>query len=307
MESKTVIVTQQDEYQTTLHQYFSCIEPKSSILILHGMAEHHKRYLAFTSYLNSQGIDVYLYDHRGHGTDKTLKDLGYFGESGGYKTVIQDALDILQYVNKNKRTKHFVLMGHSMGSLIARNVIQKYDDINGVILSGTTYPPKLVLRSGILLATIIKKMYGAKHRSTLLNNMMFGSKAFTKLITRTSFDWLTRNNKAVGAYINDPYCGFTCTISFYHDLLKLAYKASVSSLMNKTPKSLPMLIISGEQDPVGGYSKEVNKLIKFYKKRAYQNVESIIYPDCRHELLQELNANEVINDIKDWILMSQII
>jgi alpha-beta hydrolase superfamily lysophospholipase len=302
MESKTVIITQKDGYQTSLYQYFSSIEPKASILILHGMAEHHKRYLSFASFLNTQGIDVYLYDHRGHGTDKILKDLGYFGEYEGYKSVIQDAINILQFINQNKRTNKIILMGHSMGSLIARNVIQQYDNMNGVILSGTTYPSKLLLKSGMFLASIIKKFNGAKHRSALLNNIMFGNKAYTKLITRTSFDWLSRNNKAVGAYINDPYCGFTCTISFYHDLLKLAYKASISSFMKKTPNTLPIFIISGEQDPVGGYSKEIIKLANFYKKWEYHKIETRIYPESRHELLQELNVEEVINDITDWIL-----
>lgn len=302
MDSNAELIVQKDGYKTVLYHFFSVGEPKASIIILHGMAEHHKRYYPFARFLNANGIDVYLYDHRGHGTDKLMKELGFFSETKGYKKVVDDALEIIQHVNKIKRSKKLLLMGHSMGSLIARNVIQQYDGMDGVILCGTTHPSKLKIKPGLALASLNRLFYGPAHRSNFFNSLLFGGKAYTRLISRTSFDWLTRNNPAVGAYINDPYCGFLCTISFYHDLLMLTSNASSASLMKKTRNTLPVLVISGDQDPVGGYGKEVNHMLSLYSKWGYKRVTGKLYPECRHELLQELNAEEVMKDIHSWII-----
>lgn len=301
MESNTNIIVQKDGYKTILYHFHTIEEPKAILILLHGMAEHHERYYAFTKYLNAHGIDVYLYDHRGHGTDKSLKELGFFDESKGYKKVVDDAIEVLHFVNNNKRCNKIFLMGHSMGSLIARNVIQQFDKIDGVILSGSTYPSKIKTKSGLLLSSLITLIHGPKHRSPFFNDVMFGGKAYTKIITRTSFDWLSRKHSAVGAYIHDPYCGFICSIGFYHDLLKLASLASSSSLMKRTRNDLPILIISGDHDPVGGCGKELKHLSAIYKKWGYHRVTSKLYVDCRHELLQELNSDEVMKDILTWI------
>jgi alpha-beta hydrolase superfamily lysophospholipase len=302
MDSNAELIVQKDGYKSTLYHFFSAAQPKASIVILHGMAEHHKRYYPFAKFLNANDIDVYLYDHRGHGTDKLMKELGYLNESKGYKKVVDDALFILSHVNQNKRSKKLILMGHSMGSIITRNVIQQFDDMDGVILCGTTHPSKLKTRPGLALAAILRFLYGPAHRSPFINNMMFGGKAYSRLISRTSFDWLSRNKPAVGAYIHDPYCGYICTISFYHDLLMLVSSATAPSLMKKTRNSLPILVISGECDPVGGYGKEIKHMLSLYSKWGYNRVTGKLYRECRHELLQELNADEVMKDIHAWIV-----
>ncbi len=301
MDSNAELIIQNDSYKTVLYHFYSDAEPKASIIILHGMAEHHKRYYTFAKFLNSNGLDVYLYDHRGHGTDKIMKELGFFSNSKGYKKVVDDALEIIKHVKKNNRSQKLLLMGHSMGSLITRNVIQQYDELDGVILCGTTHPPKLKVKPGLVLASINRFFFGPEHRSKFLNNVLFGGKAYTRLISRTSFDWLSRNNPAVGAYIHDPYCGFICTISFYQDLLMLASTASTSFFMKKTRTTIPMLVISGEQDPVGNYGKEVNRMLSLYRKWGYTRVTGKLYPECRHELLQELNSDEIMKDILSWI------
>ncbi len=301
MDSNAELIIQNDSYKTVLYHFYSDAEPKASIIILHGMAEHHKRYYTFAKFLNTNGLDVYLYDHRGHGTDKIMKELGFFSNSKGYKKVVDDALEIIKHVKKNNRSQKLLLMGHSMGSLITRNVIQQYDELDGVILCGTTHPPKLKVKPGLALASINRFFFGPEHRSKFLNNVLFGGKAYTRLISRTSFDWLSRNNPAVGAYIHDPYCGFICTISFYQDLLMLASTASTSFFMKKTRTTLPMLVISGKQDPVGNYGKEVNRMLSLYRKWGYAHVTGKLYPECRHELLQELNSDEIMKDILSWI------
>lgn len=296
-----ITIKQNDGYITNLY-YMSCgIRPKASILILHGMAEHHKRYKPFAKYLVNNGFDVYLYDHRGHGTDKKLNELGFFSYHKGYQLVVDDAITISNYIANNNKSKKFFLFGHSMGSLIARNIIQSYDKYNGVILSGTAYPPKILIFFGLLMTSLVKKIKGPKYYSPYLKKLIIEGSKYTKLADRTAFDWLTRSYPVVGAYIHDPYCGFVCTSSFYHDLMKLTANASNKKLIGMTKPELPMFIISGEKDPVGNYSKDIKRLLALYKKLGFTNIAYKLYPECRHELLNELNNEEVYSDILHWL------
>ncbi len=296
-----ISIKQKDGYVTTL-SHFSCPKkPLASILILHGMAEHQKRYYMFANYLVDKGYDVYLYDHRGHGTDKKLSDLGFFAASKGYQLVVEDAINVSNYIEQNSQSKKLFLLGHSMGSAIARNIILTNDRYNGVILIGTPNPSRFMALSGLFLTSVVKKFKGPKHISPYLSNKMFGGKKYTRLSDRTAFDWLSRSHTIVGAYIHDPYCGFTCTSSFYHDLLKLINNATKKNLMKQIKKELPLFVISGEKDPVGGYGKDIKKLLAAYKKIGFSNVTSKLYPECRHELLNELNNDEVYNDIIQWL------
>jgi alpha-beta hydrolase superfamily lysophospholipase len=296
-----ITIKQKDGYIIKVTHYSCPKRPKASILILHGMAEHQKRYQAFAGYLVNNGYDVFTYDHRGHGTERKLSELGFFGPDKGYQLVVEDAIAVSEYIEQNNRSTKFFLFGHSMGSLISRNVIQQYDKYNGVVLCGTAYPAKLLLISGLILSTLVKKFKGAKHISPFLSNLMFGNKKYTSLSSRTAFDWLSRSNPVVGAYIHDPYCGFTCTASFYHDMLKLIQGATKKNHIRLTKTELPLYIISGEKDPVGGYGKEIQKYLSLLKKAGFSNVSSKLYPECRHELLNELNNEEVYNDIQQWI------
>ncbi len=294
-------VKQSDGYITKLTHYLCSKEPKASILILHGMAEHQKRYQGFAEYLVHQSYDVYTYDHRGHGIDKKISELGFFALDNGYQLISQDAIAVSKYINKNNRCNKLFLFGHSMGSIIARNIIQTYDQYHGVILSGSNFPPKILIRLGLLLSGMIKKFKGPKHISPSLNNLIFGNKKYTSLSTRTVFDWLSRSNPIVGAYMHDPYCGFTCTASFYHDLFKLNQYATSKKLIQATKKDLPLFIISGMKDPVGGYGKEIHKFSNTLKKLGFVDFLTKLYPDCRHELLNELNKEEVYEDIHTWV------
>lgn len=296
-----ITIKQKDGYITKLTYLSSPKRPRASILILHGMAEHHKRYYSFANYLVDLGYDVFLYDHRGHGTDKKLNELGFFANNKGYQLVVDDVITVSDYIEQNNKSNKFFLFGHSMGSLIARNVIQTYDKYNGVILSGTAYPSKLLTRSGLLITSLVKKVKGPKYISPYLNRLLFGSKKYTILANRIAFDWLTRSHTVVGAYMHDPYCGFICTASFYHDLLKLTANAASKKLISMTNPELPMFIISGEMDPVGNYGKDIKRLLSLYKNVGFANIAYKLYPDCRHELLNELNNDEVYKDIHHWI------
>ncbi|MBO7335320.1 MAG: lysophospholipase [Lachnospiraceae bacterium] len=279
----------------TLHMFATGEENvKGAVLILHGMAEHFERYEGFFKGLNDAGFDAYAYDHRGHGINTPDEDLGFFGKKKGYELVIEDAVAALKYVKENKRGGKCFLFGHSMGSLIARNVIQRYDDIDGALICGTGYMPAAVCSSGLALANIVTCLTGPRHRSKFLNNVMFNNKEYNRDRKRTPFDWLTKDEKIVDEYIKDKYCGFLCTASFYRDLIWITGHAA--SGIGATRRDLPIFIASGTEDPVGSFGKGVEALYEKLKELGFTNVKCKLYKGDRHELLNEFDKEQVIRD-----------
>lgn len=301
MGQSSTVIAQKDGYESKLYSYYTDVLPKASILLIHGMAEHHDRYTPLAEFFNNHGYDVYSYDHRGHGTDKQIKDLGYFADEKGYEKVVQDAMHIANHVKHINRSSKLFIISHSMGSIITRNLIQSMDDFSGVIISGTTYPNPLLTHVGICITSMVKKIVGPKHLAPKIDKLLFGGTKYKSLTTNTPFDWLTRDENEVNKYIEDEYCGFICTTSFYNDLVKLTSRASNRRRINKTRKDLPLFFISGDKDPVGGYGKEIKNLVKTYKSMGFTSVQTKLYPSGRHEIFNELNKEEVYNDMLHWI------
>lgn len=302
MKKSKFIIKQQDGYNTKLYAYYSETPAKISLLILHGMAEHHSRYEAFAQLLTNHGVHVFLYDHRGHGMDKPKDDLGYFAPNKGNEVVVGDALKIVDYIKNLHKDHKFILMGHSMGSLVTRNVIQKNDSIDGVIICGTANPRPFISQVGLKVFQLISLFKNKKNPAPICDKILFKTKAYTKYCIHTEMDWLSRDEKEVHSYCLDPYCGFICTYSFYMDLLRLTIGATKKSRILKTRKDLPINIISGTADPVGGDGKDVQRLIHLYEKEGYTNIQSTLYKDCRHELLNEINKDVIMNDLLTYIL-----
>lgn len=298
MKPEELELVHEDGYITRLC-FFSADseEVKGTVVILHGMAEHKERYREFTLYLNKNGYDVYLYDHRGHGIDKKLEELGHISDSRGWEVLILDAVDVLSYVSEHRRSEKLLLFGHSMGSLVARGATQYCKLVDGVVFCGTTAPSKAESFGGLFLSSTVSLFKGKRHRSPFISRALFERKQYRALSERTSNDWLTRNNSAVGLYMNDAFCGFTCTAAFYHDLVKLATVVSKPANLKNTPKDLPILLISGDKDPVSKYGDEVINLYENYKHLGFTKVECTLYESCRHELLNELNRQEVMEDV----------
>lgn len=298
MEPIQIQITQKDGYNTSLLYFKTSDEtPSGSVLVLHGMAEHFGRYLDFIHALTLQGFDVYTYNHRGHGTDKKLSELGFIAKKNGASLVTDDALTVCNYIKENGRSNKLGIFGHSMGSLILRCLLQKQDNFQCAIASSTTMPPAVVSSVGITLANILSFLQGPAKRSEFLQKTMFGGKEYTSLCTRTTYDWLTRNNTVIGRYMDDPYCGFTCTTSFYRDLVVLCKRAATKRNIAQTRKDFPLLFLTGEKDPVGGYSSQLIALQKKYNSLGFTNTSLTIYAEDRHELLNELNSEEVYQDI----------
>lgn len=295
-------ITQTDGYTTDLFCYETTKDTVlGNIVIFHGMAEHHERYLNFINALTNEGFDVYIYSHRGHGTDKKLEELGYIAKKNGASRLVSDAHAVCTYVKKNGRSKKLAVMGHSMGSMVLRCLMQIYDEMDCAIVCSSTMPPVAMSKFGILLANIICAFRGADKQSNLLNQAMFGGKAYTSLCTHTDFDWLTRNKTIVEEYINDPYCGFLCTASFYRDLATLAARSAQKKGIAKTRKNLPVLFLAGTKDPVGGYGTQISQLHQRFVSLGFEQTQLKLYPEARHELLNEINFDEVYTDIITYL------
>ncbi|BBE31424.1 alpha/beta hydrolase [Tepiditoga spiralis] len=277
--------------------------PKIIIQISHGMAEHKDRYSDFAKILINQGMVVYANDHRGHGkTAKNEDELGYFDDNNGWDKVVEDMHELTLKIKNDYPETPIVLLGHSMGSFLTRTYIQKFgNEINGVILSGTTYSSNLKTTFGLIVTKREIKKIGKKGKSYKLDKLSFGS--FNKQFqpNKTEFDWLSRDEENVKKYIDDPHCGFVCTAGFFKDLLYGISIINNIEYVKNTPKELPIFIISGEKDPVGENTKGVLKVLNLFKKAGLKNVKHKFYKDARHEILNEINKNEVYSDIINWL------
>ena len=275
---------------------------KAVLQIAHGMAEHLERYENFADVLCAIGIAVYINDHIGHGASVSSKEeLGYFGEKDGWKNFVEDCHKLLEIAKKEFPAKPYIFFGHSMGSFVARSFSAKYyKELDGAVFCGTSGPnPGAAI--AIHLANLIAKTKDTHYRSKLIDKMAFGTYN-SKFEKRTAFDWLSRDNEQVDKYIADELCGFLFTAYGYRDLFCVLTDVSQKSWFENYPKELPVLIISGENDPVGEYGKGVTKVYDSLKNAGKSNVEMHLYKDGRHEILnEEALFSTVCKDVVSWI------
>lgn len=277
-------------------------EIKAVIQVAHGMAEHLERYEKFAAALADLGIALYINDHLGHGKSVTSDaELGYFGANDGWKNFIEDCHTLTNIAKAENPGKPVFFFGHSMGSFVARAYTLKYsNEVNGAVYCGTA-APNPASGVGILLSKTIAKVKGDHHRSKLIDKIAFGTYN-SKFEKRTAFDWLTRDNAEVDKYIADKYCGFLFTANGYKDLMELLSFVSSKDWFNGLDKDLPILVIAGDKDPVGNYGKGIDLVCKKLFKAGKDNITKILYPDARHEILNEkAYFNAVVKDVADFI------
>lgn len=277
-------------------------EIKAIVQITHGMAEYSDRYADFARYLNSQGFAVYTHDHLGHGNSVSSDEqLGFFGEKDGYITLVEDVKRLTDIIKSENQGKKIILFGHSMGSFIARSFCEKYgNEIDGAVFCGTS-GPNPGASVGKRIADYVSKRNGPHFRSEFINSLAFSS--YNKKIKspRTAFDWLTRDDDTVDKYIADPKCGFLFTAAGYRDLFSVLTSVSKRSWYANVPYALPILLTAGESDPVGAYGKGVKEVAKLLRDTNHGDVTLKLYSECRHEILNELNKDEVYSDISQWM------
>lgn len=266
---------------------------KAVLQITHGSIEHALRYEHFGKWLTEKGIAVYIHDQRGHGkTAGEIENLSYFSkEDNGWDLAIEDIYTVTKTIKKEFPNKPVFLLGHSMGSFEVRDYASRYgNEINGLLLSGTSsdsFSQILQYKFGLIYIKGLIKKNGKEFRSEKAHNMAYGNLN------------LSRDESVEKAYLEDPYCGHLCTLEYLNEMVGGALKVSTAPIFEKTPKDLPIYIFSGEKDKVGG--KKVEKVYNKYNKAGVKDVSYKIYDGAYHEVLNEINKEEVYTDVYDWM------
>lgn len=228
--------------------------------------------------------------------------MGYLGDKDGFKLLVEDVCDLSKIIEEENPGLPLFLLGHSMGSFVAQRYIMLHGNrLKGVILSGSNGKQGIILDMGSILAKMEIKKNGRKAKSPRLDKLSFGSFNKSFKPSRTKFDWLSRDNDEVDKYIEDPYCGTVFTSGFFHDFFTGLKEIEKDENIRMVPKNLPIYIFSGADDPVGKAGKGVIKLYNRYKDYGIEDIQYKLYKDGRHEMLNEINRVEVMEDVIDWL------
>ncbi|WEG12553.1 lysophospholipase [Pullulanibacillus sp. KACC 23026] len=277
-------------------------EPVGVVQIVHGMAEHIGRYRRFAEALTTSNFVVFGHDHRGHGQTSGQDDLIYFDDEGGWDKVVDDVNCLHEIIREDYPTLPCLLFGHSMGSFLSKCYIQRYaSDLSGVILSGTGFMPKWLARISLWLAKRDVRKYGAKGLSQTLAPIV--SQNYNKRFrpVRTESDWLSRDEAEVDRFVEDPLSGGKLTAGFYRDMLQGMSQMDDRQKCELIPHHLPILLVAGDSDPVGNFGKAIYKTKRNYEKAGLNQIDIKLYEGARHELLNELNREEVMLDLLKWM------
>ncbi len=283
-----------DGYTLSLRVY-DASAPKAVVKCIHGMEEHQRRYEDFAGFLQAAGYAVVTADLRGHGPDAPL--LSHIADRNGAALLLQDEEAILAEIRRRYPGVPLILFGHSMGTIIARALLQKHSaDFSKVVLSG--YPnPTEAAGAGLVLANIISLFKGKKGHSALVDGMVLG--AFSKAVpdAKSPLDWLSVNPENVRRYGEDPLCGAPFTLGSYLALFALLRQIGQPGLYQQVRKELPFLLISGADDPCTGGEKGREASAERLRRAGFTRLEEVILPGMRHEILNETGRQEVCQRI----------
>lgn len=277
-------------------------EVRGIIQVSHGMCEYIDKYNDFIEYMTKQGFVVVGHDHIGHGDSVNKKeDRGFFASKDGYKYLIQDLKKVTDIVKDRFPDKPIYMVSHSMGSLIARCYVAKFgNEIKGLILCGTLGPQPLA-KAGIKMANFIAEKKGERYRSRKIYDLSLDFANIKFLPAKTRYDWVSSDPEEVKRHMEDKVANFIFTVRGFSDLFHLVNLANSEMVIKTIPKELPIILMSGDKDPVGENGTGVMKVVKLYKNMGLSNVRIKLYSNKRHELLKEKNKNEIFEDIHKWI------
>lgn len=278
-------------------------KPRAVLQIVHGMAEYVERYDEFAGKMAERGFLVVGDDHLGHG--KSVPEggtFGYFCENDPATVVVRDEHRLKKMTQETYPGIPYFIMGHSMGSFITRNYLCKYGTgIDGAIIMGTGMQSRALLCFSKAVAAVIKPLFGSGYVSRLLDWGGFGQYNRRIAKPKTKVDWLSKDEERVAAYIADPLCGFRFTVNGFQTLFELIWRLHDKENLSHMPKSLPVLFISGSDDPVGNYFKGVQKAVNSFIDVGMQDVTVRKCESGRHELLNEPEREQVTEDIYGWL------
>jgi alpha-beta hydrolase superfamily lysophospholipase len=273
--------------------------PRALVQIAHGLAEHSARYARLAAALNAAGYGAYANDHRGHGPSAPAADLGHFADEGGWDKVVGDLWTFNRLIAAEQPGVPIVFLGHSLGSFLGRGFVSGHSDaLAGVALSGSSGKPPMIATFGRLIAREERLRLGRRGKSDPVIQMWFGefNKPFKP--ARTPYDWLSRDEKEVDAFVADRFCGFPFTIQLAIDVLDALPRVTSRESLATIRKGLPIYVFSGERDPVGA---NIKGLIQDLKTAGFTQLTTRLYPGARHEMLNETNRDEATRDLITWL------
>ncbi|OUN69701.1 alpha/beta hydrolase [Faecalibacterium sp. An58] len=279
--------------------------PRAVLQMTHGMVEYIGRYEQLACWLADRGVAAVGHDHLGHGGSVVSREeYGYFGRPDGNRLLLDDIHRVTRWAKALPELEGlpWFLLGHSMGSFYARQYLCEYGgELQGAILMGTGWQPRAAARAGRALCHLLAAFHGWRYRSKLVDSMAFGGYNRSFRPARTSKDWLNRDEKEVDRYLSEERCSFRFTLNGYDSLFTALERLCDKELLARAPKDLPVLFLSGDDDPVGDRGRGVQKAAQSLRDAGMRRVEVKLYPGARHELLVELNRQEVFADIGGFI------
>lgn len=291
-----------DGHQMPVYGWLPSGEPTALLLIAHGMAEYALRYNFIAQHFVEAGFAVYAFDERAHGNAVgTIEEQGISGPDWFYQQIADVQVAVNDLRKKHAKKKLF-LLGHSMGSFICQRYFQLHgNSVDGLILSASNGKQDPLMGAGITLAWLQMNIYGARYKSNLIDRLSFGKFNAAFKPNRTTNDWLSRNKEEVDKYVADPRCGFVCTASFYYYFFKGIRDAFKKEHVQAIPKHIPVYAFAGDKDPVGLQGKGFLQLIENWKNVGMKDISFHLYKDGRHEMMNEINREEVLGNIIQWL------
>ena len=276
-------------------------EPRGVIQIVHGVAEYVERYAPLAHYLTERGYVVCGEDHLGHG-HTAAGQFGYFAPRGGWDLVARDIRQLRVLQGERHPGLPYVMLGHSMGSFLTRTYLIRWPGtLDGAVLSGTGQEPAPLVALGRLLAGGLCALRGPEYVSDLVYQLSLGAYNRAFRPNRTTADWLSRDEGAVDANLRDPLCAFRPTVSMFRDMMTgLRFIARRDNLA-RMDRATPIYFLSGDRDPVGSMGAGVKKVAGMFRAAGCGDVTLKLYPGGRHEMFNEINRQEVMDDLLAWI------
>lgn len=300
-EENITIKSKCDNLQISVTIFVPETEIKGIFQISHGMSEHKGRYYNFMRYLTENGYVTIINDHRGHGKSiKSKEDLGYFYDTKA-EYIVEDLHQVTLYIKNRYPDKKIILFGHSMGSMVVRKYLKKYDkDIDKLIVCGS--PSKNPFSYiGVIVSKIVKQIKGEKYRSKFIQRMTFGGYNRRLKNVTSQNDWVCSNGEKVNEYDKDELCGFIFTTNGFENLFRLMGDIYSKKGWKLENKDIPILFIAGSDDPVIINKNKWIESQEFLKKIGYTSISNKLYDNLRHELLNEKNSVEIYKDILKFV------
>lgn len=288
--------------QIAYHHQPATQPARGILLVSHGLAEHSRRYQTFAEAMSERGYHVYAHDHRGHG-ETTAADapIGRFAARDGVDAVIADVIAMRDLAVAAHPGLPVILFGHSMGGLISLNVAVTHPRaFDAVTVWNSNFHPGLSGRLAQVILRTERMLKGSDVPSAILPRLTF--EAWGKSIPnhRTLFDWLSRDSSAVDRYIADPLCGFDASVSLWLDLFALTFRAPRQRHLDNLPKTTPIHLVGGGNDPATNGGREISWLSNHLKAAGFSHITTMIYQDFRHETLNEIGSAVAVSDFADW-------